>query len=137
VVYDAVFVPAGVGAALAAQLLAQRFVHEAYRHGKPIAVAPDDELLLDAAGVPPARPQAGPKQARRGPSLVRPLNTSAARSMGGGTGVPWPLPRRVNRCYVAKVDEVPFWRLYAQPDDAPLDLLASTTASSGAQRGDP
>lgn len=54
VVYDAVFVPAGVGAALAAQPLAQRFVHEAYRHGKPIAVAPDGEALLQAAGVPPA-----------------------------------------------------------------------------------
>jgi catalase len=54
VVYDAVFVPAGVGAALAAQPLAQRFVHEAYRHGKPIAVAPDAEQLLEAAGVPAA-----------------------------------------------------------------------------------
>ena len=54
VVYDAVFVPAGVGAALAAQPLAQRFVHEAYRHGKPIAVAPDVERLLEAAGVPAA-----------------------------------------------------------------------------------
>ena len=54
VVYDAVFVPAGVGAALAAQPLAQRFVHEAYRHGKPIAVAPDAERLLEAAGVPAA-----------------------------------------------------------------------------------
>ena len=53
VVYDAVFVPAGVGAALAAQPLAQRFVHEAFRHGKPIAVAPDGEALLEAAGVPP------------------------------------------------------------------------------------
>jgi catalase len=54
VVYDAVLVPAGIGAALAAQPLAQRFVHEAYRHGKPIAFAPDAEALLDAAGVPAA-----------------------------------------------------------------------------------
>jgi hypothetical protein len=46
--------PAGVGAAIAAQPLAQRFVHEAYRHGKPIAVGPDAEALLQAAGVPPA-----------------------------------------------------------------------------------
>ena len=54
VVYDAVFVPAGVGVALAAQPLAQRFVHEAFRHGKPIAVAPDGEALFErAAGVPP------------------------------------------------------------------------------------
>jgi catalase len=52
VVYDAVYVPPGVGAALAAQPLAQRFMHEMYRHGKPIAVAPDAEALLDAAGVP-------------------------------------------------------------------------------------
>ena len=52
VVYDAVLVPSGVGAALATQTLAQRFVHEAWRHGKPIAVAPDAEALLEAAGVP-------------------------------------------------------------------------------------
>jgi catalase len=52
VVYDAVLVPTGVGPALAAQTLAQRFVHEAWRHGKPIAVAPDAEALLEAAGVP-------------------------------------------------------------------------------------
>ena len=32
--------------------LAQRFIHEAWRHGKPIAVAPDAEALLEAAGVP-------------------------------------------------------------------------------------
>ncbi len=52
VVYDAVFVPAGMGGALAAMPLVQRFVHEAYRHGKPIAVASDAEALLEAAGVP-------------------------------------------------------------------------------------
>jgi catalase len=45
-------VPSGVGPALAAQTLAQRFIHEAWRHGKPIAVAADAEVLLDAAGVP-------------------------------------------------------------------------------------
>ena len=52
VVYDAVLVPPGVGEALAGMTLAQRFVHEAYRHGKPIAVATDGEPLLTAAGVP-------------------------------------------------------------------------------------
>ena len=52
VVYDAVLVPTGVGPALADQTLAQRFVHEAWRHGKPIAVAADGEALLQAAGVP-------------------------------------------------------------------------------------
>jgi catalase len=53
VIYDAVLVPAGVGTALATWPLAQRFVHEAYRHGKPISVASDAEALLEAAGVPP------------------------------------------------------------------------------------
>ena len=52
VVYDAVLVPTGIGPALAAQTLAQRFVHEAWRHGKPIAVAGDGEELLRATGVP-------------------------------------------------------------------------------------
>ncbi len=54
VVYDAVLVPGGIGEALAAQPLAQRFVHEAWRHGKPIAVATDARALLEAAGVPPS-----------------------------------------------------------------------------------
>ncbi|WP_421999182.1 catalase [Reyranella sp.] len=52
VVYDAVLVPTGIGEALAKMTLAQRFLHEAYRHGKPIAVARDAEVLLKAAGVP-------------------------------------------------------------------------------------
>jgi catalase len=51
VVYDAVLVPSGVGETLAGQSLAQRFVHEAWRHGKPIAVAADAESFLEAAGV--------------------------------------------------------------------------------------
>ena len=54
VVYDAVLVPTGIGPALAARTLAQRFVHEAWRHGKPIAVASDGRSLLEAAGVPTA-----------------------------------------------------------------------------------
>ena len=52
VVYDAVLVPTGVAPALAGQTLAQRFIHEAWRHGKPITVAADGEALLQAAGVP-------------------------------------------------------------------------------------
>jgi len=52
VVYDAVLVPHGVGPALAAMPLAQRFIHEAYRHGKPVSVASDAGGLLEAAGVP-------------------------------------------------------------------------------------
>lgn len=51
VIYDAVLVPSGVGETLAGQSLAQRFVHEAWRHGKPIAVAADAESFLEAAGV--------------------------------------------------------------------------------------
>jgi catalase len=54
VVYDAILVPSGIGPALAVQTLAQRFVHEAWRHGKPIAVAPDAQVFLEAAGVPVA-----------------------------------------------------------------------------------
>jgi catalase len=52
VVYDAVLVPSGAGPALAGWPLAQRFLHEAYRHGKPIAVTPDADGFLKAAGVP-------------------------------------------------------------------------------------
>ncbi|MPZ34921.1 MAG: catalase [Rhodospirillales bacterium] len=52
VIYDAVLVPSGIGKALAVQPIAQRFVHEAWRHGKPIAVTPDARSLLEAAGVP-------------------------------------------------------------------------------------
>jgi len=52
VVYDAVLVPSGIGKALAVQPMAQRFVHEAWRHGKPVAVATDAKAFLEAAGVP-------------------------------------------------------------------------------------
>jgi hypothetical protein len=38
----------------ARRLSRSRFVHEAYCHGKPIAVAPDAEQLLETAGVPAA-----------------------------------------------------------------------------------
>jgi catalase len=53
VIYDAVLVPAGVGQALAQSTLAQRFVHEAFRHGKPMALAADARPLVEAAQVPP------------------------------------------------------------------------------------
>ncbi len=52
VIYDAVVIPAGVGPALADMPLVQRFVHEAFRHGKPIALAGDARVVLEAAGVP-------------------------------------------------------------------------------------
>ncbi len=32
--------------------LALRFLHEAFRHGKPIAIWPDAKVFLEAAGVP-------------------------------------------------------------------------------------
>jgi catalase len=52
VIYDAVLVPRGAGPGLAGDTLAQRFLHEAYRHGKPIAVASDAAGFLAAANVP-------------------------------------------------------------------------------------
>jgi catalase len=52
VIYDAVLVPAGAGEALAAMPVACRFINEAWRHGKPIAFAPDAEVLMQAAGIP-------------------------------------------------------------------------------------
>ena len=48
VVYDAALVPSGVGAALAESGLALRFLAEAYRHGKPIAVAARSGDVLKA-----------------------------------------------------------------------------------------
>ncbi|MBX3503111.1 MAG: catalase [Alphaproteobacteria bacterium] len=48
VTYDAALVPSGVGKALAASSLAMRFLAEAYRHGKPIAVAHQSGDLLQA-----------------------------------------------------------------------------------------
>jgi catalase len=54
VIYDAVLVPGGIGPTLAMQSIARRFIHEAWRHGKPIAVAPDARAFLEAAGVPSA-----------------------------------------------------------------------------------
>src|SRR5262249_3909743 len=52
VIYDAVLVPPGAAPELATQTIAQRFLHEAWRHGKPMALADDGQALLEAAGVP-------------------------------------------------------------------------------------
>lgn len=46
VIYDAVLIPPGVAAGLATMPIAQRFIDEAFRHGKPIAAAPDAHALL-------------------------------------------------------------------------------------------
>jgi catalase len=52
VIYDAVFVPGGVGAAMVGKLgLAVHFVSEAYYHGKPIAAAGEGVDVLVKAGV--------------------------------------------------------------------------------------
>ena len=52
VIYDAVFVPGGAGAATVGKLgLAVHFVSEAYYHGKPIAAAGDGVEVLGKAGV--------------------------------------------------------------------------------------
>jgi catalase len=52
VIYDAVLVPPGAAAGLSAMPLAHRFLDEAFRHGKPIAVAQDAASLLEALQVP-------------------------------------------------------------------------------------
>ena len=52
VIYDAVFVPGGLGAAAVAKLgLAVHFVSEAYYHGKPIGAAGEGVDVLAKAGV--------------------------------------------------------------------------------------
>ncbi|MGE0423756.1 MAG: catalase [Reyranellaceae bacterium] len=48
VFYDAVAVPSEVGSALAESSLAMRFLAEAYRHGKPIAVATQSRDIVKA-----------------------------------------------------------------------------------------
>lgn len=52
VIYDAVLVPSGVSTALGKMPLAHRFLDEAFRHGKPIAVAEDGKPLLDFLSLP-------------------------------------------------------------------------------------
>jgi catalase len=60
VIYDAVVVPGGSSAAaLAKSGLAVHFLHEAYRHGKPIAAISDGSLLLDACSLGEAKAQDG------------------------------------------------------------------------------
>ena len=52
VIFDAVLVPGGIAGALSGMPLAQRFLDEAFRHGKPIAVAEDMAPLLSALDIP-------------------------------------------------------------------------------------
>ncbi len=52
VTYDAVLVPPGAAAALATMPLVHRFLDEAFRHGKPIAVATDGATILEALAIP-------------------------------------------------------------------------------------
>jgi len=51
VIYDAVLIPPGVAAGLATMPVAQRFIDEAFRHGKPIAAAEDARALLGKLGL--------------------------------------------------------------------------------------
>jgi len=51
VIYDAVLVPPGVAEGLATMPIAQRFIDEAFRHGKPIAATSDARGLLERLGL--------------------------------------------------------------------------------------
>lgn len=53
VIFDAVLIPAGMAPAISAMPLAQRFLDEMFRHGKPIAAASDLAPVLEALGIPP------------------------------------------------------------------------------------
>lgn len=46
VIYDALLIRPGVAGGLAAMPIAQRFINEAFRHGKPIAAADARALLV-------------------------------------------------------------------------------------------
>lgn len=52
VIFDAVLIPAGMAPAISAMPLAQRFLDEMFRHGKPIAAASDLAPVLEALGIP-------------------------------------------------------------------------------------
>ncbi|MGQ3298827.1 catalase [Reyranella sp.] len=52
VIYDAVLIPPGVAEGLMAMPMAQRFIDEAFRHGKPIAAAEDVRALFKVIGIP-------------------------------------------------------------------------------------
>lgn len=53
VIFDAVLIPAGMAPGISAMPLAQRFLDEMFRHGKPIAAASDMTPVLEALGIPP------------------------------------------------------------------------------------
>jgi len=52
VTYDAVLIPFGASAGLAEMPIVHRFLDEAFRHGKPIAVAEDGAAILAALAIP-------------------------------------------------------------------------------------
>jgi catalase len=51
VIYDAVLIPPGVAQGLMAMPVAQRFIDEAFRHGKPIVAPEDARALFELIGV--------------------------------------------------------------------------------------
>lgn len=51
VIYDAVLVPPGVSEELMAMPMGQRFIDEAFRHGKPIVAAEDARALFELIGI--------------------------------------------------------------------------------------
>lgn len=51
VIYDAVLIPPGVAQGLMAMPMGQRFIDEAFRHGKPIAAAEDARALFELIGI--------------------------------------------------------------------------------------
>ncbi|WP_296320140.1 catalase [Reyranella sp.] len=51
VIYDAVLIPPGVAEGLMAMPLGQRFIDEAFRHGKPIVAAEDARALFERIGI--------------------------------------------------------------------------------------
>jgi catalase len=64
VLFDAVVVPPGVGAALAASAEAQEFVRLQFRHCKPMLLARSGTALLEAAGIAAATEEPGVLMAR-------------------------------------------------------------------------
>ena len=51
VIYDAVLIPPGVAEGLMAMPMGQRFIDEAFRHGKPIVAAEDARALFELIGL--------------------------------------------------------------------------------------
>ena len=51
VIYDAVLIPPGVAEGLMVMPMGQRFIDEAFRHGKPIVAAEDARAVFELLGI--------------------------------------------------------------------------------------